>query len=99
MACAKNYANTVGLDALEQALCAQGKPKGVIHHSDLGSQYDSIRYSERLSEAGFNTSVASVGDSYDNALAEKIMVSSKLKSSTKTALGKGGGQVELATLD
>ena len=51
------------LDALEQALWARGKPKSVIHHSDLGSQYVSIRYSERLSEAGFNASVGSVGDS------------------------------------
>ena len=60
------------LDALEQAFWARGKPKGVIHHSDRGSQYVSIRYSERLSEAGFNASVGSVGDSYDNALAETI---------------------------
>ena len=60
------------LDALEQALWARGKPKGVTHHSDRGSQYLSIRYSERLSEAGFNASVGSVGDSYDNALAETI---------------------------
>ena len=60
------------LDALEQALWARGKPKGVIHHSDCGSQYVSIHYSERLSEAGFNASVGSVGDSYDNALAETI---------------------------
>lgn len=58
------------LDALEQALWLRGKPTGVIHHSDRGSQYLSIRYSERLLEAGFNASVGSVGDSYDNALAE-----------------------------
>ena len=60
------------LDALEQALWLRGKPKGVIHHSDRGSQYLSIRYTERLAEAGFNASVGSVGDSYDNALAETI---------------------------
>jgi len=53
-------------------LWSRGKPKGVIHHSDRGSQYVSIRYSERLSEAGFSASVGSVGDSYDNALAETI---------------------------
>ena len=53
------------LDALEQALWARGKPKGVIHHSDRGSQYFSIRYTDRLAEAGFNASVGSVGDSYD----------------------------------
>ena len=44
----------------------------MIHHSDRGSQYLSIRYSERLSDAGFNASVGSVGDSYDNAMAETI---------------------------
>ena len=57
------------LDALEQALWLRGKPKGVIHHSDRGSQYLSIRYTERLAEAGFNASVGRVGGSYDNALA------------------------------
>jgi len=60
------------LDALEQALWGRGMPKGVIHHSDRGSQYLSIRYTDRLAEAGFNASVGSVGDSYDNALAETI---------------------------
>jgi transposase InsO family protein len=60
------------LDALEQALWARGKPKGVTHHSDRGSQYLSIKYTERLAEAGFNASVGSTGDSYDNALAETI---------------------------
>lgn len=60
------------LDALEQAIWARGKPKGVIHHSDQGSQYLSIRYSDRLMEAGFKASVGSVGDSYDNAMAESI---------------------------
>ncbi|WP_350015806.1 IS3 family transposase [Rhodanobacter sp. IGA1.0] len=62
------------LDALEQALHAR-KPfdEGrLIHHSDRGSQYVSIRYTERLAEAGIDASVGSVGDSYDNALAETI---------------------------
>ena len=54
------------LDVLEQALWARGKPKGVIHHSDRGSQYLSIRYTDRLAEAGFNASVGSVGDSYES---------------------------------
>jgi len=61
------------LDALEQALWARSGAKGVVHHSDRGSQYLSIRYSERLAEAGFEPSVGSVGDSYDNALAETII--------------------------
>jgi transposase InsO family protein len=61
------------LDALEQALHArQPAPHRLIHHSDRGSQYLSIRYGERLSEAGIEPSVGSVGDSYDNALAETI---------------------------
>ncbi|MCU7223219.1 IS3 family transposase [Pseudomonas brassicacearum] len=62
------------LDALEQALYAR-QPHctgGLIHHSDRGSQYVSIRYTERLAEAGIEPSVGSKGDSYDNALAETI---------------------------
>jgi transposase InsO family protein len=61
------------LDALEQALWSRSDIQGVVHHSDRGSQYLSIRYSERLSEAGAQPSVGSVGDSYDNALAETII--------------------------
>lgn len=60
------------LDALEQALWARRKTKGLIHHSDRGSQYLSIRYTERLAKANIEASVGSVGDSYDNALAETI---------------------------
>ena len=61
------------LDALEQALWARAGVQGVVHHSDRGSQYLSIRYSERLAEAGAQPSVGSIGDSYDNALAETII--------------------------
>jgi putative transposase len=61
------------LDALEQALHARRPTQGgLIHHSDRGVQYVSIRYTERLAEAGIEPSVGSVGDSYDNALAETI---------------------------
>ena len=62
------------LDALEQAL-HERRPQhrgGLVHHSDRGSQYVSIKYTERLAEAGIEPSVGSVGDSYDNALAETI---------------------------
>ena len=62
------------LDALEQAL-HERRPVhrgGLVHHSDRGSQYVGIRYTERLAEAGIEPSVGSVGDSYDNALAETI---------------------------
>jgi putative transposase len=61
------------LDALEQALYARRPdPNELIHHSDRGSQYLSIRYSERLTQVGIASSVGSKGDSYDNALAETI---------------------------
>ncbi len=60
------------LDALEQALYARRPAERLVHHSDRGSQYVSIRYTERLAEAGIEPSVGSVGDSYDNALAETI---------------------------
>ena len=61
------------LDALEQALYSRTGTKGLVHHSDRGSQYLSIRYTKRLAEAGIESSVGSVGDSYDNALAETII--------------------------
>ena len=62
------------LDALEQAVHERRPTKsmGLVHHSDRGSQYLSIKYTERLAEAGIEPSVGSVGDSYDNALAETI---------------------------
>lgn len=60
------------LDALEQAIHSRGRHDGLIHHSDRGSQYLAIHYSERLAIAGIEASVGSVGDSYDNALAETI---------------------------
>lgn len=62
----------LALDALEQALHANPGAEGVVHHSDRGTQYTAIRYTERLAEAGVVRSVGSVGDSYDNALAESI---------------------------
>jgi transposase InsO family protein len=61
------------LDALEQALHTRKPKAGLIHHSDRGVQYLSIRYSERLTENGVEASVGSVGDSYDNAMAETII--------------------------
>ena len=61
------------LDALEQALQARRPGAGLIHHSDHGVQYLSIRYSERLAANGVEASVGSIGDSYDNAMAETII--------------------------
>jgi putative transposase len=64
----------LALDALEMAIWARtGELDGLAHHSDRGSQYLSIRYTERLGEAGAVTSVGSRGDSYDNALPETII--------------------------
>jgi putative transposase len=63
----------LALDALEQALHARPDVDDLVHHSDRGVQYLSIRYTERLAEAGIEPSVGSVGDSYDNALAESVI--------------------------
>ena len=89
------------LDALEQALYAR-QPKlsdGLIHHSDRGSQYVSIRYTERLAEAGIEPSVGSRGDSYDNALAETINGLYKAELIYRRAPWKTKAAVELATLE
>ena len=94
----KSMQTELVLDALEQALWARGKPKGVTHHSDRGSQYLSIRYSERLAEAGFHASVGSVGDSYDNALAETINGLYKAEVIHKDGPWRGMDDVERATL-
>ncbi len=61
------------LDALEQALAAREGTEGLVHHSDRGVQYLSIRYTERLREAGIAASVGSAGDAYDNAMAESVI--------------------------
>lgn len=95
----KSLQTNIVLDALEQALWARGKPRGVIHHSDRGSQYLSIRYTERLAEAGFSASVGSVGDSYDNALAETINGLYKAEVIHKEGPWKGPEDVEHATLN
>ena len=86
------------IDMLEQALWARRKPKGVIHHSDRGSQYLSIRYTERLSELGFNASVGSVGDSYGNALNESINALFKAEVIHKNGHWKSRDNMEKATL-
>ncbi len=85
------------LDALEQAVHARRPTERLIHHSDRGVQYVSIRYSERLSEAGIAPSVGSVGDSYDNALAETINGLYKAEVIHRCSW-KNLQEVELATL-
>ena len=87
------------LDALEQALWARKNCRDLIHHSDRGSQYLSIRYTERLSEAGINASVGTTGDSYDNALAETIIGLYKTEVIHHRGPWKGREAVEYATLE
>jgi transposase InsO family protein len=69
----RSLRSDLALDALEQALYARPDSEHLVHHSDRGVQYLSIRYTERLAEAGIESSVGSVGDAYDNALAETII--------------------------
>jgi transposase InsO family protein len=93
------------LDALEQALYARRAERepddegGLVHHSARGSQYVSIRYSERLAEAGIEPSVGSTGDSYDNALAETINGLYKAAIIHRRGPWKTREAVELATLE
>ena len=89
------------LDALEQALHDRRPVNrgGLIHHSDRGVQYVSIRYSERLAEAGIEPSVGSVGDSYDNALAETINGLYKAEVIHRRGPWRNFEAVEFATLE
>jgi transposase InsO family protein len=89
------------LDALEQALYARQPADSdpLVHHSDRGSQYVSIRYTERLAEAGIEPSVGSRGDSYDNALAETINGLYKAEVIHRRGPWKSREAVELATLE
>jgi len=87
------------LDALEQAIWARSGAKGVVHHSDRGSQYLSIRYSERLAEIGAQSSVGSVGDSYDNALAETVIGLYKTEVIHHRGPWRSLDEVEYATLE
>jgi transposase InsO family protein len=87
------------LDALEQALYERTGTDGLVHHSDRGSQYLSIRYTERLAEAGIESSVGSVGDSYDNALAETIIGLYKTEIIRPRGPWKNIDTVEYATLE
>jgi putative transposase len=90
----------LALDALEMAIWRrQAQLDGLVHHSDRGSQYLAIRYTERLAEAGAVTSVGSRGDSYDNALAETIIGLYKTELIRRRGPWKGLDQVEYATLE
>jgi len=88
----------LALDALEQAICSRAATEGLVHHSDRGGQYLSIRYTERLAEAGMEPSVGSVGDSYDNALAESVIGLFKTEVVRRRGPWRGLEDVEFATL-
>ena len=87
------------LDALEQTVHQRQPGTGLVHHSDRGSQYLSIRYTERLAEAGIEPSVGSVGDSYDNALAETINGLFKVEVIHRRGPWRSFDAVEYATLE
>ncbi len=88
------------LDALEMAIWRRNaKLDGLVHHSDRGSQYTSIRYTERLDDVGIAPSVGSVGDSYDNAMAETTIGLFKTELINRNGPWRTPEQVELATLE
>jgi putative transposase len=91
------------LDALEMGIWQRARTgrsiTGLVHHSDAGSQYTSIRYTERLAEAGAKPSIGSVGDSYDNAMAESIIGLYKTEVIRRRGPWRGPDDVEIATLE
>jgi transposase InsO family protein len=89
----------LALDALEQALYDRETEGDLVHHSDRGVQYLSIRYTERLAEAGIESSVGSRGDSYDNALAETVIGLYKTELIRRRGPWRGIDDVEFATLE
>ena len=91
----------LALDALEQALYERRRVEDgpLVHHSDRGSQYLSIRYTDRLAEAGIEPSAGSTGDSYDNALAESVIGLFKTEEIYRRGPWKGLEDVEFVTLE
>jgi transposase InsO family protein len=89
----------LALDALEQALYARRPNERLVHHSDRGSQYLAIRYTDRLADAGIEASVGSRGDSYDNALAESVIGLFKTEVIRRQGPRRALDHVEYATLD
>ena len=96
---ARSMQTDLVLDALEQALWSRTGTRGVVHHSDRGNQYLSIRYTERLAQAGAEPSVGSVGDYYDNAMAETIIGLYKAEVIRHRGPWRNVDAVEYATLE
>jgi transposase InsO family protein len=95
----RSLRSDLALDALEQALWARPDIDRLVHHSDRGVQYLSIRYTERLAEAGIEPSVGSVGDSYDNAMAESVNALYKAEVIRRRGPWRNLEAVEFATLE
>ena len=95
----RSLRSDLALDALEQALHARPVTGDLVHHSDRGVQYVSIRYTDRLAEAGIERSVGSVGDSYDNALAESVIGLFKTEVIERRGPWRSFDAVEFATLE
>ena len=95
----KSMRTDLVLDALEQALHARPLTGDLVHHSDHGSQYVSIRYTERLAEVGIERSVGTVGDAYDNAMAETIIGLFKTEVIERRGPWRSFDAVEYATLE
>jgi putative transposase len=101
---ARSMQTALVLDALEQALWTRrrdgtGDLAGLVHHTDAGSQYTSIAFTERLAAAGVSGSVGTVGDAYDNALAESVIGLFKTELIKPRGPWRTAEQVELATLE
>lgn len=97
--CASNMRTSMVLDALEMARWSRGTSlEGLVCHSDAGSQFTSLRYGERIAKLGAVPSIGSVGDSYDNALAETVNSLSKTELIRRLGPWKSVDDVELATL-
>jgi putative transposase len=101
--CSTSMSTDLPLDALEMGIWQRHRAghsiQGLVHHSDAGSQYTSIRYTERLPEAGAKPSMGSVGDSYDNAMAEWIIGLFKTEVIGRRGPWRGRDAVEIATLE
>ena len=99
----KSMSTDLVLDALEMGIWQRSRAgrslQGLVHHSDAGSQYTSIRYTERLAEAGVRPSIGSVGDSYDNAMAESIIGLFKTEVIRRRGPWKNLDDVEIAALE
>ena len=94
----KSLRSDLALDALDEALYARSPGGDLVHHSDRGVQYTSIRYTDRLLDAGIEASVGRVGDSYDNALDESINALYKTEVVYHQDRWSGFEEVEIATL-